>query len=145
MRLVVQRVSRSAVRVDGVVVGEIGHGLMVLVAFTHTDTDEVLSWMVNKLIHLRVMEDSDGKMNLSVQDTGGGILLIPQFTLYGDIRRGFRPSFTSAALPDIASPLFDRFYQLVTNSGVLTEKGIFGADMQVELVNDGPVTILLER
>lgn len=149
MKCVVQRVSRASVTVDGVVVGSIANGLLVLVGITHTDSEVQAQWIADKLLSLRVFADDEGKMNRSVTDNGGGILLVSQFTLYGDLKKGTRPSFIEAARPEHAQPLFDRLVDLVrqgaSSTSVSVATGIFGAMMDVELVNDGPVTILLER
>jgi len=145
MRVVVQRVSRASVRVGGRVVGEIGTGLMLLVGFTHDDTSREVDWMAEKLLGLRIFGDEEGKMNRSVADVGGSILVVSQFTLYGDARKGRRPSFVDAARPEVAIPLYQEFLVTLANSGLPVAAGEFGADMQVELVNDGPVTLLLER
>jgi D-aminoacyl-tRNA deacylase len=145
MRVVAQRVSRASVRVDGTVVGEIGTGLMLLVGFTHDDTSREIEWMTGKLLGLRIFGDDDGKMNRSVADVGGSILVVSQFTLYGDARKGRRPSFVDAAPPEVAIPLYQQFLLALADGGVPVAAGEFGADMKVELVNDGPVTLLLER
>jgi len=145
MRVVAQRVSRASVRVDGTVVGEIGTGLMLLVGFTHDDTSREIDWMTGKLLGLRIFADDDGKMNRSVADVGGSILVVSQFTLYGDARKGRRPSFVDAAPPEVAIPLYQQFLVALAGGGVPVAAGEFGADMKVELVNDGPVTLLLER
>jgi D-aminoacyl-tRNA deacylase len=145
MRVVAQRVSRASVRIDGTVVGEIGNGLMLLVGFTHDDTSREVGWMTEKLLGLRIFADDDGKMNRSVADAGGSILVVSQFTLYGDARKGRRPSFVDAARPEVAIPLYQQFLLALANGGVPVAAGQFGADMKVELVNDGPVTLLLER
>ncbi len=149
MKCVIQRVSRASVTVDGAVVGSIGHGLLVLVGITHADGTEQARWIAEKLLALRVFADDEGKMNRSVVDVGGGLLLVSQFTLYGDLKKGTRPSFIEAARPDHAQPLFDHLVDLVRQgaSGTSTavSTGIFGAMMDVELVNDGPVTIILDR
>jgi D-aminoacyl-tRNA deacylase len=145
MRVVAQRVSRASVRVDGTVVGEIGTGLMLLVGFTHDDTSREIDWMTGKLLGLRIFADDDGKMNRSVADVGGSILVVSQFTLYGDARKGRRPSFVDAAPPEVAIPLYQQFLLALADGGVPVAAGEFGADMKVELVNDGPVTLLLER
>ena len=146
MRAVIQRVSGASVTVDGRVVGRIGPGLMVLAGFAPGDDGAVVRWMCEKIARLRIFEDEAGKMNRSVDDIGGGILLVPQFTLYGDASKGNRPSFTGAAPPDRAEALYEETIRTLREIvGVPVEAGIFGAAMQVELVNDGPVTILLER
>ena len=145
MRVVAQRVSRASVRVGGAVVGEIDSGLMLLVGFTHDDNGGEVGWMAEKVLGLRIFPDDDGKMNRSVVDVGGSVLVVSQFTLYGDARKGRRPSFVDAARPEIAIPLYQEFLLALANSGVPVAAGEFGADMKVELVNDGPVTLLLER
>lgn len=145
MRAVVQRVVRSSVSVDGKVVGQIGKGLNVLIGVRQGDTEEQARWLAHKIAGLRIFEDEQGKMNLSVRDVGGEALVISQFTLYGDTRKGFRPSFVDAAPPEIASPLIDRFVEFLREEGVPVQTGIFQAMMLVEIHNDGPVTIILER
>lgn len=145
MRVVLQRVSRARVTVDDTVTGEIGRGLLLLVAFTQGDSEEVLRWMADKVVGLRVFSDAEGKMNLSVDEVGGGLLVVSQFTLYGDSSRGRRPSFIQAAPPDVAVPLYERFIELLREPARHVETGVFGAMMKVELVNDGPVTLVLER
>ena len=144
MRLVVQRVTRAKVTVEGEVVGEIGKGYLALVGVETGDTDDDMRYSVEKLVGLRVFEDSEGKMNRSVSDIGGSILLVSQFTLLGDARHGRRPSFSNAARPEVAAPMIDRMADAIAGRGIPVAKGVFGADMQVELVNDGPVTILLD-
>ncbi|HSR41551.1 MAG TPA: D-aminoacyl-tRNA deacylase [Longimicrobiales bacterium] len=141
----VQRVSRAAVRVDGEEVGAIGRGLLVLAGFGPEDGEEELAWMADKLAGLRVFPDEEGRMDRSVTDVGGALLVVPQFTLYGDVSRGRRPSFTGAADPDRADELFERFLELCRDVDVPVERGEFGAMMEVELVNDGPVTLVVER
>jgi D-aminoacyl-tRNA deacylase len=145
MRVVAQRVSRASVRIGGGIVGEIGNGLMLLVGFTHDDTSREVEWMTDKVLGLRIFADDQGKMNRSVADVAGSILVVSQFTLYGDARKGRRPSFVDAARPEAAIPLYQEFLMALGNSGVPVAAGEFGADMQVDLVNDGPVTLLLER
>ncbi|MFP3903104.1 MAG: D-aminoacyl-tRNA deacylase [Armatimonadota bacterium] len=144
MRAVVQRVSSASVSADDREVGGIDSGLVVLVGFGEGDGERDIHWMANKLSGLRVFEDADGKMNLSVLDTGGSILVVPNFTLYGDCQKGRRPSFSSAAAPEKARKLFDRLVGLLKECGVPSTKGIFGAHMQVQLINDGPVTLIIE-
>ena len=144
MRLVVQRVSRAKVTVAGETVGEIGRGFLALVGVENGDTDEDMRYGVEKLAGLRVFEDDEGKMNRSVSDEGGSVLLVSQFTLLGDARHGRRPSFSNAARPEAASPMIDRMAEEIAGRGIPVARGVFGADMQVELVNDGPVTILLD-
>jgi D-aminoacyl-tRNA deacylase len=145
VRVLLQRVSRAEVRVEGDVVGSIDRGHLLLVGFTGGDDDDALGWMTDKVIGLRVFPDEEGRMNLSLEDVGGALLVVSQFTLYGDTRKGRRPSFLDAADPDVAVPLYERFVALLRERGVRVETGVFGATMDVELVNDGPVTLLLER
>jgi D-aminoacyl-tRNA deacylase len=145
MRILVQRASRAEVRVGDRVTGRIGAGLVLLVGFTHTDGDDQLVWMADKVTGLRVFPDDDDKMNRSIAEAGGSLLVVSQFTLYGDSVKGRRPSFVDAARPETAAPLFDRFVGLLRDRGVPVETGEFGASMAVELVNDGPVTLWLER
>jgi D-tyrosyl-tRNA(Tyr) deacylase len=145
VRAVVQRVSRAAVRVDGETVGAIGRGFVVLAGFAPGDDEPVLAWMADKLAGLRVFGDAEGKMNLGIQEAGGAMLVVSQFTLYGDASKGRRPSFIGAAPPEQAEALYDRFVALLRERGVKVETGRFRAMMDVELVNDGPVTLLLER
>lgn len=149
MRVVLQRVSRASVSIDGSPVGSIGLGFLVLVGFTAKDAENgeaALRWMAEKIIGLRLFADADGKMNLALDEVGGGILVVSQFTLYGDARKGRRPSFIDAAPPDIAIPLYERFVELLRERAPgAVETGEFGAMMEVELVNDGPVTLVLER
>jgi D-aminoacyl-tRNA deacylase len=144
MRAVVQRVSRCRVTVDGKTVGEIGLGLLVLLGVGKADAKPAADYLVEKIIGLRIFEDADGKMNLSVQDTGGAVLVVSQFTLHGDVRRGKRPSFDAAARPDEAKQLYEYFVAKVRAAGLRCETGQFQAMMEVELVNSGPVTILLD-
>jgi D-tyrosyl-tRNA(Tyr) deacylase len=144
MRAVIQRVSRAAVRVDGVTVGEIGRGFLVLLGVTHSDGRAEADWMSRKIAGLRLFEDDAGKMNLGLSDIGGAALVVSQFTLYGDARKGCRPSFTDAARPDQAGPLIDYFVERLREEGVSVETGQFQAMMEVELVNDGPVTLLVD-
>lgn len=145
MRVVLQRVSSARVRVEGAVVGEIDRGLLLLVGFAPDDDVSRLVWMTEKLATLRIFPDDEGRMNRSVQEAGGSILVVSQFTLYGDARKGRRPSFVGAAGPDIAIPLYERFIELLRETGLRIETGRFGASMEVDLVNDGPVTLILER
>ena len=144
MRAVVQRVTRARVVIDGEAVGDIGQGLLVLLGVTHSDTAEVAAWLADKIVGLRVFNDADGKMNLSVADVGGGVLVVSQFTLYGDCQKGRRPSFIDAARPEVAIPLYEAFVNGVKALGVPPATGRFGAMMQVELVNDGPVTLIVD-
>ena len=145
MRIVLQRVSRAKVTVEGRVTGEIGRGLLLLAGFTQGDTDEALAWMAKKVVALRVFPDDEGKMNRSVEEIDGAILVVSQFTLYGDARKGRRPSFIEAARPEVAIPLYERFVEMLRATGLPLGTGEFGAMMEVELVNDGPVTLILER
>jgi D-tyrosyl-tRNA(Tyr) deacylase len=144
MRAVVQRVSRARVVIDQETAGEIGPGLLVLLGVTTSDTPEQARWLADKIIGLRIFNDADGKMNRSLGDIGGGMLIVSQFTLYGDCRKGRRPSFIDAAGPEIAIPLYEEFITAVKAQGVPVATGRFGAMMQVELVNDGPVTLILD-
>ncbi len=144
MRALVQRVSRAAVRVDGAVVGEIGPGSCVLVGVTHTDDERDADRLAEKVWHLRIFDDGDGLMNRSVAEGTGALLVVSQFTLYGDTRRGRRPSWVDAARPEHAEPLVERFVASLRALGATVETGVFRADMEVELVNDGPVTLLIE-
>jgi D-tyrosyl-tRNA(Tyr) deacylase len=149
MRVALQRVSRAEVRVregDGArVAGRIGRGLLALVGFTDGDSPAHLEWMADKILGLRIFPDDDGRMNLALADMAGALLVVSQFTLYGDASRGRRPSFVAAARPEVAIPLYERFIALLRERGAQVETGEFGAMMDVELVNDGPVTIWLER
>lgn len=146
MRAVVQRVAGASVTVDGKVVGAIDRGVMVLLGVTHTDGKEDARWLANKIAGLRIFEDDQGKMNLSLLDVGGSALVVSQFTLYGDCRKGRRPSFTNAARPEVAAPLVDCFVELLYAAGIDQVKtGVFGAHMMVEIRNDGPVTLVIER
>lgn len=145
MRLLVQRVLNSNVKVDGKVVGEINKGYMVLLGVTHDDDKDKADYLVNKLLNLRVFEDENGKMNLNIKQVGGELLVISQFTLYANTKDGNRPSFTDAAKPDKANELYEYFVENCKKENIKTETGIFGADMKVSLTNDGPVTIMLER
>jgi len=144
MRAVVQRVSRCRVTVDGQVTGEIGPGLLVLLGVSKSDNEPAADYLVEKIIRLRIFEDADGKMNLSVQEAGGALLVVSQFTLYGDVRRGRRPSFDAAARPEEARRLYEYFVGRVRAAGLRCQTGQFQAMMEVELVNSGPVTILLD-
>ena len=145
MRVLVQRVARAEVRVGARVTGGIGRGLLLLVGLTHADGEAELAWMADKVLGLRIFADAEGKMNLDVGEAGGAVLAVSQFTLYGDVRRGKRPSFVDAARPEAAEPLYERFVALLRGRGAHVETGEFGAMMEVELVNDGPVTLWLER
>ncbi len=145
MKVVVQRVSKSSVKVDGKIVGQIDHGLNILIGLAASDSEDQLRWMAEKCVNLRIFEDAEGKMNRSLLEIGGAILAISQFTLYGDCRKGRRPSFIDAAPPEIAEPLYQRFVELLREQGIPVQTGIFGAMMDVEIHNDGPVTLLIER
>ncbi len=144
MRLVVQRVTRASVRVEGEVIGSIGVGAVVLAGIASTDDEAIVDRMADKLVGLRYFEDADGRTNLSIGDAGGALLVVSQFTLQADLRRGRRPGFTTAALPGQAAPLVDRFVGRLTATGVTVEIGRFGAEMAVELVNDGPFTLVID-
>jgi D-tyrosyl-tRNA(Tyr) deacylase len=145
MRVLLQRVSRAEVRVGERVTGRIARGYLLLVGLTHADGEEALVWMADKVVGLRLFADADDKMNLSLADVGGSLLVVSQFTLYGDAVKGRRPSFIDAARPEVAIPLYERFVALLRERGVQVETGEFGAMMDVDLVNDGPVTLWLER
>ncbi len=145
MRAVIQRVKKASVSVDGEIVGQIGCGVVALVGVTHGDTQEQAEWLARKVAGLRIFEDNEGKMNAGLLDAGGAALVVSQFTLYADARKGRRPSFTDAAPPEVAEPLVDHFAQALHDHGVPVEAGVFQAHMLVEIHNDGPVTILLER
>jgi D-tyrosyl-tRNA(Tyr) deacylase len=145
MRVLVQRALRGEVRVGQRVAGRIGRGLVLLVGFTHSDGEDQIRWMAEKIVGLRIFPDDEDKLNRSVTDVGGSLLVVSQFTLYGDAAKGRRPSFVDAARPEAASPLFDRFVGLLRELNVPVETGEFGATMEVELVNEGPVTLWLER
>ena len=144
MRMVVQKVERASVSVDGILRAEIGNGLMALVGLIPQDDDKVIDYMLDKLTNLRIYEDENDKLNLSVKDVGGDILLVPNFTLYGDARKGRRPSYFSAASPEEAEKIFNRLMEKAGQLPLKVESGVFRTHMKVELVNDGPVTILLD-
>jgi D-tyrosyl-tRNA(Tyr) deacylase len=145
MRVVLQRVSRASVTIDGRLAGAIGRGFCLLVSFTHGDTGEQVDWMAEKVVGLRLFSDAAGKMNLGLDEVNGAVLVISQFTLYGDSAKGRRPSFIDAARPEIAIPLYERFVAALRARGLEVATGEFGADMQVEIHNDGPVTLILDR
>ena len=145
MRALLQRVSRASVTIEDKVISQIGKGLVILLGVGHGDGDAQASFLAEKIANLRVFEDEQGKTNLSILDVGGEAIVVSQFTLYADTRKGRRPSFIDAALPDVAAPLVDRFVELLRSHGVPTQTGLFGAHMQVEIHNDGPVTIWLEK
>lgn len=140
-----QRVSRAEVRVDGTALGKIGRGYVLLAGFKATDSDEVLAWMAEKVASLRLFPDAEGKMNLGLDEVGGEILVVSQFTLYGDVRKGRRPSFVDAAPGEQGARLYERFVDLLRQGTIPVATGRFGAKMDVDLVNDGPVTLILER
>jgi D-tyrosyl-tRNA(Tyr) deacylase len=145
MRVVLQRVSRASVVIEGRVAGAIGRGFCLLVGFTHSDRAAMVSWMAGKVAGLRLFTDADGKMNLGLAEVQGELLVVSQFTLYGDASKGRRPSFIDAAGPELAVPLYQQFIADLRQHGYPVATGEFGADMQVELVNDGPVTLILDR
>ena len=145
MRALIQRVKTGKVTVDGQTVAEIGHGLVILLGIGQGDSEEQASYLAGKIASLRIFEDEAGKFNRSILDTGGAAIVVSQFTLYADTRKGRRPSFTEAAAPEIAAPLVDKFADMLRAQGIQTSKGVFGAHMLVEIENDGPVTIWLEK
>ena len=146
MRVVVQRVAEASVTVDGAVVGAIDHGLLVLLGVAPTDGPPQVEWLAKKIADLRIFEDDDGKLNRALLDTAGGALVVSQFTLYGDCRKGRRPSFVKAAPPELAEPLYEAFCDALLEVGVSrVERGVFGAHMDVRLINDGPVTLVLDH
>ncbi len=144
MKIVVQRVTEASVTVDGDAIGQIGQGIMVLVGITHDDTEEDAAYLADKMVNLRIFDDSDGKMNLSLLDTGGEILSVSQFTLYGDTRKGRRPNYMNAAKPDKALGLYEKWNDLIREKGIKVETGKFGAMMDVKLTNSGPVTLIMD-
>ena len=144
MRAVVQRVREARVEVEGRVTGRIGRGLLVLVAVRQGDSDRDAAWLADKIVALRLFEDGEGRMNHSVAEVGGGLLAVSQFTLYGDCRRGRRPSYSEAAPPGVAQALYNRFVEHLAASGIPVQQGVFQAHMDVHLVNDGPVTVLVD-
>lgn len=144
MKFVIQRVTSAQVDIDGVTVGKIGHGLMVLIGVSHSDDEAVADKMVDKLLKLRIFDDSEGKTNLSSSDINGEFLLVSQFTLYADCKKGNRPSFTDAGAPQMASDFYEYIIKKVSDAGFVTQRGEFGADMKVSLVNDGPFTIVMD-
>lgn len=145
MKVVIQRVSQASVEIEGRINGEIGVGLMILVGYSKDDTTEIIDWMCHKIAGLRIFTDDEGKLNNSLQDVDGSILLISNFTLYGDANKGFRPSYSNAAPPDIAIPLYNYTIDKFKKMNINIQTGIFGAMMNVKLINDGPVTIILEK
>ena len=144
MRVVLQRVAHASVTVDGEIIGKIQRGFLLLVGVTHDDAMEDMEYLVRKIVQMRIFEDEEGKLNRSIQDIGGEILSVSQFTLYADTKKGNRPSFSKAAPGDVALKMFEQFNGLLRETGIPVETGQFGADMKVELLNDGPVTILLD-
>ncbi len=145
MRALIQRVSHAGVTVDGRVTGQIGRGFVVLLGITHGDGRAEADWLAGKIVGLRVFDDDAGKMNRSLADVGGALLVVSQFTLYGDARKGRRPSFTDAAAPEVAEPLVDYFVEVLRGAGFTVATGVFGAHMDVEIHNDGPVTMMIEQ
>jgi D-aminoacyl-tRNA deacylase len=144
MRAVVQRVAEAGVTVDGEIVGQIGRGFLVLLGIAHADGEKEAAWLARKIAGLRIFEDGEGKMNLGLADVDGSVLAVSQFTLYGDARKGRRPSFVDAARPEHAQPLYAHFCDELTREGIHVERGVFQAEMKVSLINDGPVTLWLE-
>jgi D-aminoacyl-tRNA deacylase len=145
MRVVLQRVQSASVTIEREVVGQIGQGLLILLGIQQADTESSIAWMLEKILNLRIFEDENGKMNRSLLDINGSVLIVSQFTLYADCRKGRRPSFVESASPIIAEPLYEKFILAFKNSGVIVQTGRFGADMKVDLCNDGPVTIILDH
>lgn len=145
MKALLQRVSQASVSVNGRIVGKINRGYVILLGVTHSDTTQITDWVANKVAGLRLFEDEAGKMNLELRDVGGEFLVISQFTLYGDARKGKRPSFTDAARPEQAEPLVDYFIEQLRAQGFTVATGVFGAHMAVEIHNDGPVTLMIEH
>jgi len=144
MRAVLQRVSYASVKVDDVITGRIEKGFLVLLGIEPDDTDTDIEWLANKCVNMRIFSDNDGKMNLSIKDVEGSFLVVSQFTLHASTKKGNRPSFIKAARPEHAVPMYEKFCTVLTDKGTQVERGIFGADMKVELLNDGPVTIILD-
>lgn len=145
MKILLQRVTHASVTVDGKIVGEIGRGFVLLLGVTHSDTQQEADWLANKVAGIRLFEDDQGKMNASLADVDGAFLVVSQFTLYGDARKGRRPSFTDAARPEQAEPLVAYFCDKLRENGFVVATGVFGANMHVEIHNDGPVTLMIER
>ncbi len=145
MRAVLQRVTHASVEVDGEIVGQIQNGLLILLGVGHGDTEAEAKWLADKTVGLRIFQDDAGKMNLSLLDTGGSALVVSQFTLLGDCRKGRRPAFTDAADPKIADQLYQQYTQFIADRGIEVQRGIFAADMKVSLLNDGPVTMVIDR
>lgn len=145
MRVVIQRVTQGCVTVDGEIKAEIGVGLMILLGIGPNDSEAQAEYLVHKIANQRIFSDAEGKLNLSVKDIGGAAIVVSQFTLYADTKKGHRPSYVKAAKPELASPLVDRFVELLNAQGVPTQEGVFGAHMVLDIQNDGPVTIVMER
>jgi D-aminoacyl-tRNA deacylase len=145
MKLVIQRVKKASVEVAGELVSKIDTGLLILLGIAQSDDGSQMDWLARKVVELRIFEDDDGKMNRSLLDTGGEVLLVSQFTLFADCKKGRRPGFSEAALPDKAERMYKKFVSLLTTTGIKVKTGIFGAHMEISLLNDGPVTIILER
>lgn len=144
MRAVIQRSHKATVTVHNEIIGKISAGLVVFLGIQESDSPQTIKWMADKIIHLRIFEDDDGKMNKSLAETCGEMLIVSQFTLYGDCRKGRRPGYSNAARPETAEPLYEQFIQYVSNQGIVTATGKFQASMQVQLTNDGPVTLLID-
>ncbi|MGL6167754.1 MAG: D-aminoacyl-tRNA deacylase [Fusobacteriaceae bacterium] len=144
MRAIIQRVKHASVSVDNETVGKINHGFLILLGVTHSDTEKEVEWLAKKITDLRVFNDADDKMNLGLKDVEGELLVISQFTLYGNCIKGRRPAFIDAAKPDVATVLYEKFLKKCNDLGFKTEAGVFGADMKVELLNDGPVTLIID-
>lgn len=144
MRVILQRVLSASVTIDEAIYSQINHGLLILLGVTHNDTKEDIEWLVQKIINLRIFNDETYKMNRSIQDVQGELLVVSQFTLFASTKKGNRPSFIASARPEIAIPLYETFIDEIKNTGIDTQTGMFGADMQVGLVNDGPVTIIID-
>ena len=144
MRLIIQRVLSASVTIDDAIYSQINHGLLILLGVTHDDTKEDIEWLVQKIINLRIFNDEEGKMNRSIQDVQGEFLVVSQFTLYASTKKGNRPSFIVSAKPEIAVSLYENFIEEIIKCGLVTQTGVFGADMKVALVNDGPVTIIID-
>ncbi len=144
MRAVIQRSHQASVTVEGTIIGAISSGLVVFLGIQEQDNEQTIKWMADKIIHLRIFEDGDGKMNRSLAETGGEMLIVSQFTLYGDCRKGRRPGYSGAARPETAEPLYEKFVRYIENQGIVTATGKFQASMQVQLINDGPVTLLID-
>lgn len=144
MKVVIQRVKHASVEVEGEIVGKINHGLLIFLGIKNGDSEREIQWLTNKILGLRIFEDEEGKMNKELNDINGEILLVSQFTLYGDCIKGKRPSFIEAARPNVAIPLYEKFIETLKNNKIKTETGVFGAHMNIELLNDGPVTLIID-